>query len=41
MKFSALVAILADELEEKAIKVAKEAGAEGVTIMSARCIGAI
>ncbi|MDR0665278.1 MAG: transcriptional regulator [Helicobacteraceae bacterium] len=41
MKFSALVAILADELEEKAIKVAKEAGAEGVTIMSARGIGAI
>ncbi|MDR3163170.1 MAG: transcriptional regulator [Helicobacteraceae bacterium] len=41
MKFSVLVAILADDLEEKAIKVAKEAGAEGVTILSARGIGAV
>ncbi|GHV02493.1 hypothetical protein AGMMS49521_4350 [Campylobacterota bacterium] len=41
MKFSVLVAILANDLEEKAIKVAKDAGAEGVTIISARGIGAI
>ncbi|MDR1450868.1 MAG: transcriptional regulator [Helicobacteraceae bacterium] len=41
MKFSALVAILADEVEERAIKIAKEAGAEGVTIVSARGIGAV
>ncbi|MDR3347017.1 MAG: transcriptional regulator [Helicobacteraceae bacterium] len=41
MKFSVLVAIIAAELEEKAIKVAKEAGAEGVTILSARGIGAV
>ncbi|MDR2906116.1 MAG: transcriptional regulator [Helicobacteraceae bacterium] len=40
MKFSALVAVLAIELEEKAIKIAKEAGAQGVTILSARGIGA-
>ena len=40
MKFSVLVAILADDLEEKAIDVAKEAGAGGVTILDARGIGA-
>lgn len=40
MKFSALVAILAEELEEQAIDVAKASGAGGVTILSARGIGA-
>ncbi len=40
MKFSVLVAILAEELEEKAIDVAKRAGAGGVTIVGARGIGA-
>ncbi|MBK1672431.1 transcriptional regulator [Ectothiorhodospira shaposhnikovii] len=40
MKFAVLVAILADNLEEKAIDVAKQAGAGGVTIVDARGIGA-
>lgn len=40
MKFSALVAIIADEFEERAIDAAKQAGAGGVTILSARGIGA-
>ena len=40
MKFSVLVAILAEDLEEKAIDVAKESGAGGVTILDARGIGA-
>lgn len=40
MKFSVLVAILAEELEEKAIDIAKRAGAGGVTILDARGIGA-
>lgn len=40
MKFSVLVAILAEDLEEKAIDVAKQAGAGGVTILNARGIGA-
>lgn len=40
MKFSVLVAILADDLEDKAIDVAKESGAGGVTILDARGIGA-
>ncbi|AUL99323.1 MAG TPA: transcriptional regulator [Pseudothauera hydrothermalis] len=40
MKFSALVAILADDLEEKALDVARAAGAAGVTILDARGIGA-
>ncbi len=40
MKFSALVAIIADEFEEQAIDAAKRAGAGGVTILSARGIGA-
>ncbi|HHO70169.1 MAG TPA: transcriptional regulator [Halothiobacillus sp.] len=40
MKFSVLIAILADELEEKAIDAAKRAGAGGVTILDARGIGA-
>jgi hypothetical protein len=40
VKFSVLVAILAEDLEEKAIDVAKKAGAGGVTILDARGIGA-
>ncbi|MBK1644155.1 transcriptional regulator [Thiocapsa imhoffii] len=40
MKFSVLVAILAEELEEPAIDAAKQAGAGGVTILGARGIGA-
>ncbi len=40
MRFSALVAVLPDELEEQAIAIAKQAGAGGVTIMDARGIGA-
>jgi len=40
MKFSVLVAVLAEDLEEKAIDVAKQAGAGGVTILDARGIGA-
>jgi len=40
VKFSVLVAILAEELEEKAIDVARQAGAGGVTILDARGIGA-
>lgn len=41
MKFSVLVAVLAEELEEKAIDVARKAGAAGVTILDARGIGAV
>lgn len=40
MKFAVLVALLAEELEEKAIDIAKENGAGGVTILDARGIGA-
>ncbi|HRP98350.1 MAG TPA: transcriptional regulator [Rhodocyclaceae bacterium] len=40
MKFSVLVAILAEDLEEQAIDVAKRSGAGGVTILDARGIGA-
>lgn len=40
MKFSVLVAILAEDLEDQAIDVAKESGAGGVTILDARGIGA-
>ena len=40
MKFSALVAILAEEMEEKAIASARKAGAGGVTILNGRGIGA-
>ena len=40
MKFAVLFAILAEDLEEKAIDVAKKAGAGGVTLMDARGIGA-
>lgn len=39
MKFAVLVAILAENLEEKAIDVARKAGAGGVTILDARGIG--
>lgn len=39
MKFAALVAILAEDLEEQAIDSAKAAGAGGVTILDARGIG--
>jgi hypothetical protein len=35
-----LVAILAEDLEEKAIDTAKKAGAGGVTLLDARGIGA-
>lgn len=40
MKFAVLVAILADDLEEEAIDIAKKAGAGGVTLLDARGIGA-
>lgn len=40
MKFALLIAIVAEELEEKAIEVARHAGAGGMTIMSARGTGA-
>ncbi len=38
MKFSVLVAILAEEMEDKAIDIAKEVGAGAVTLISARGI---
>ncbi len=40
MKFSVLVAMLAEDLEEKAIASAKAAGAAGVTILNGKGIGA-
>jgi nitrogen regulatory protein PII len=40
MKFAGLIAIIAEDLEEKAIDVAKQAGAGGMTILNARGIGA-
>jgi hypothetical protein len=40
MKFAVLVAILAEDLEEKAIDVAKQAGAGGITLLDARGIAA-
>ncbi|WP_339842441.1 transcriptional regulator [uncultured Halopseudomonas sp.] len=40
MKFSVLVAILAEDLEERAIKSAKAAGAGGITILNGRGLGA-
>ncbi|MBS3799403.1 MAG: transcriptional regulator [Thioalkalivibrio sp.] len=40
MRFSALVAVLSEDLEERAIATAKNVGAGGVTIMDARGIGA-
>ncbi len=39
MKFTALVAIIPDSEEERAIAVAKEAGAGGATIIHGRNIG--
>lgn len=36
MKFSVLVAILAEEMEDQAIDVAREAGAGSVTLLDAR-----
>ena len=39
MKFTALVAIIQDKDEEKAIQIAKEAGAGSVTILHGRTIG--
>lgn len=39
MKFTALIAIIQDKDEEEAIKVAKEAGAGGVTIIHGKNIG--
>lgn len=40
MKFSVLVAILAEEMEERAIEVARASGAGGVTILGGKGIGA-
>lgn len=40
MKFAVVVAILAEDLEEQAIDVARKAGAGGVTLLDARGIGA-
>lgn len=39
MKFAVLVAIVAEEHEEKAIDLAKRAGAAGMTLVSGRGIG--
>ena len=39
MKFAALVALLAEDLEEAAIDSARKAGAGGVTILGGRGIG--
>jgi len=38
MKFSALVAIVPEDLEQEAIDVSRELGAGGITVMSARGI---
>lgn len=38
MKFSVLVAILAEEMEDKAIDIARESGAGSVTLLNARGI---
>ena len=40
MKFSVLIAILAEEMEDKAIDIAKKSGAGAVTILNARGIAA-
>ncbi|RRQ24769.1 transcriptional regulator [Guyparkeria sp. SCN-R1] len=40
MRFSVLAAMVAEDMEEKAIEVAKAAGAGGVTLLDARGIGA-
>lgn len=39
MKFAALVAVLAEDMEEAAIDSARQAGAGGVTILGGRGIG--
>jgi len=39
MKFSLLIAIVSEEMEEKAREIAKEAGAGGVTILHGRGVG--
>lgn len=39
MRAALLVAVVADELEEEAVRIAREAGARGVTILSGRGIG--
>ena len=39
MRFAGLVAIISEELEEKAIEIAKNAGAGGVTILNGRGLG--
>ncbi|MFO7705753.1 MAG: transcriptional regulator [Halopseudomonas sp.] len=40
MKFSVLVAMLAENLEEQALESAKAAGAGGITILNGRGLGA-
>lgn len=40
MKFSVLVAMLAEDLEEQAIESAKASGAGGITILNGRGLGA-
>jgi hypothetical protein len=40
MKFSVLIAVLSEEMEDKAIDIARAAGAGGVTILSGRGIAA-
>ena len=40
MKFAALILIIAEDMEEHAISVAKHAGAGGMTLINARGIGA-
>jgi len=40
MKFSVLVAVLAEEMEDKAVEIAKTSGAGAVTIFNARGITA-
>lgn len=39
MRFSAVISIVPEELEERAIDIAKEAGAGGATILGAKGIG--
>lgn len=41
MKFTALVAIIQNQDEEEAIKIAKEVGAGGVTILQGKNIGLV
>ena len=41
MKFTALVVVIEDKEEERAIKVAKEAGAGSVTILHGRNLGLV